>query len=78
VALAHTPELLAVLKEAGVVDAGGKGFMRMIEGVVRFIEGDPILAAPAHVRRKIEPDPRDPKYVLTIYGVGYKFVEDSE
>jgi len=47
IALAHTPELLAVLKEAGVVDAGGKGFMRMIEGVVRFIEGDPILPVPA-------------------------------
>ncbi len=46
-ALARTPELLAVLKEAGVVDAGGKGFVRMIEGVVRFIEGDPILAVPA-------------------------------
>ena len=45
IALAHTPELLAVLKEAGVVDAGGKGFMRMIEGVVRYIEGDPILPA---------------------------------
>ena len=45
IALAHTPELLAVLKEAGVVDAGGKGFVRMLEGVVRFIEGDPILPA---------------------------------
>lgn len=45
VALANTPELLAVLKEAGVVDAGGKGFVRMFEGVVRFIHGDPILAA---------------------------------
>jgi DegV family protein with EDD domain len=44
-ALARTPELLAVLKEAGVVDAGGKGFVRMLEGVVRFIEGDPILPA---------------------------------
>jgi len=31
-----------------------------------------------NLRRKIEPDPRDPKYVLTIYGVGYKFVEDGE
>jgi two-component system, OmpR family, alkaline phosphatase synthesis response regulator PhoP len=31
-----------------------------------------------NLRRKIEPDPRDPKYVLTIYGVGYKFVEDME
>jgi DegV family protein with EDD domain len=43
VALARTPELMAALKEAGVVDAGGKGFVRMLEGVVRYIEGDPIL-----------------------------------
>lgn len=46
-ALARTPSLLAVLREAGVVDAGGKGFVRMLEGVVRLIEGDPILAAVA-------------------------------
>jgi DegV family protein with EDD domain len=44
-ALALTPTLLAVLREAGVVDAGGKGFVRMIEGVVRLIQGDPILPA---------------------------------
>jgi fatty acid kinase/fatty acid kinase fatty acid binding subunit len=43
-ALARTPELMAVLKEAGVVDAGGKGFVRMLEGVVRYIKGDPIAA----------------------------------
>jgi DegV family protein with EDD domain len=43
-ALARTPELMAALREAGVVDAGGKGFVRMLEGVVRYIEGDPILA----------------------------------
>ena len=43
VALAGTPELLASLKEAGVVDAGGKGFVLMFEGVVRVIQGDPIL-----------------------------------
>jgi uncharacterized protein len=42
-ALARTPELMAVLKEAGVVDAGGKGFVRMLEGVVRYIHGDAIL-----------------------------------
>ena len=45
-ALARTPMLLAVLREAGVVDAGGKGFVRMLEGIVRLIEGDPILAVP--------------------------------
>jgi hypothetical protein len=45
VALADTPKLLASLREAGVVDAGGKGFVRMLEGMARFIKGDPILPA---------------------------------
>ena len=42
--LQKTPELLAVLKKAGVVDAGAKAFVRMLEGIVRFIQGDPIQA----------------------------------
>jgi DNA-binding response OmpR family regulator len=32
----------------------------------------------AHVknlRHKIEPDPREPRYILTVYGVGYRFTE---
>ena len=28
-----------------------------------------------NIRRKLEPDPHDPRYVLTVYGVGYKFTE---
>jgi len=28
-----------------------------------------------NVRRKLEPDPRNPRYVLTVYGVGYKFAD---
>ena len=28
-----------------------------------------------NLRRKIEPNPRDPRYVLTVYGVGYKMSE---
>ncbi len=34
----------------------------------------------AHVknlRRKLEPDPRRPRYVLTVHGVGYRFAEGS-
>lgn len=30
-----------------------------------------------NLRRKLEPDPRHPRYILTIYGVGYKFAEDA-
>ncbi|MCL7453545.1 MAG: response regulator transcription factor [Anaerolineae bacterium] len=32
----------------------------------------------AHVknlRQKLEPDPKDPRYILTVYGVGYKFAD---
>jgi two-component system alkaline phosphatase synthesis response regulator PhoP len=35
-------------------------------------------AIDAHVknlRRKLEPDPHNPRYVLTMYGVGYKFAD---
>ena len=46
-ALARTPDLLPRLREAGVVDAGAKGFVEMLEGVVALIEGDPLLANPA-------------------------------
>jgi DNA-binding response OmpR family regulator len=28
-----------------------------------------------NVRRKLEPDPRKPRYLLTVYGVGYKFTD---
>jgi DNA-binding response OmpR family regulator len=29
-----------------------------------------------NIRRKLEPDPRRPAHVLTVYGVGYRFVDD--
>ena len=35
----HTPELLPVLKEAGVVDSGGKGLFFLLEGMLRMTHG---------------------------------------
>jgi DNA-binding response OmpR family regulator len=29
-----------------------------------------------NLRRKLEPDPRQPRYVLTVYGVGYRLADD--
>jgi two-component system alkaline phosphatase synthesis response regulator PhoP len=31
-----------------------------------------------NLRKKIEPDPRHPRYILTVYGAGYRFAEDVE
>jgi two-component system alkaline phosphatase synthesis response regulator PhoP len=31
-----------------------------------------------NLRRKIEPDPRVPRYILTVHGVGYRFADDRD
>jgi len=38
ISLLETPNKLAVLKRAGVVDAGAEGFVNLLEGIVDFIE----------------------------------------
>lgn len=43
--LERTPELLPVLKQAGVVDAGGTGFLYVIEGMLASLEGKTIEKA---------------------------------
>ena len=42
--LAETPEMLPQLKQAGVVDAGGKGFAVVMEGALSALQGNPIQA----------------------------------
>jgi DAK2 domain fusion protein YloV len=46
----RTPELLDELKKAGVVDAGGKGLFFILEGMLRFINGQPLDAAVTSVQ----------------------------
>ena len=38
--LANTPNLLTVLKDAGVVDAGGQGLYTILEGALRYLRGE--------------------------------------
>ena len=38
--VANTPSLLPVLKEAGVVDAGGQGLYTILEGVLYYLRGE--------------------------------------
>ena len=46
----RTPELLPVLKEAGVVDSGGKGLFFILEGMLRYLEGMALDVAIVSVR----------------------------
>jgi uncharacterized protein len=38
-ALARTPDLLPILKQAGVVDSGGQGLVYIFEGMLRYVHG---------------------------------------
>ena len=41
-ALDRTPEMLPVLKDAGVVDAGGAGFLLLLDAALNVVDGEPI------------------------------------
>ncbi len=44
-ALDNTPEQLQVLKDAGVVDAGGAGFLLLLDSVLYVVDGEPLPIA---------------------------------
>ncbi|MGZ4403869.1 MAG: DAK2 domain-containing protein [Gaiellaceae bacterium] len=54
-AVARTPEQLEVLREAGVVDAGGAGLLEIVRGLAATAAGEPLPAAPT-VREELNID----------------------
>jgi uncharacterized protein len=63
IAVANTPNLLPVLKQAGVVDSGGQGLTVIIEGMLRYLHGESLDAsrdrgaeAPVDLQEKVLAD----------------------
>ena len=52
----HTPELLPILKQAGVVDSGGMGLFYIFEGMLRMLQGLSLDASGAVLRPLAELD----------------------
>lgn len=54
-ALERTPDLLPILRQAGVVDSGGQGLVYILEGMMRYaqgklsLDGQPVAVAPGVV-----------------------------
>jgi len=44
--VARTPSLLPILREAGVVDSGGQGLLRLFEGALASVRGRPVRSIP--------------------------------
>ena len=55
-ALERTPDLLPVLKEAGVVDAGGTGFLLLLDVLLHVVDGRPV-PEPTEVEGPVFTDP---------------------
>ena len=56
VSVKNTPELLPVLKQAGVVDSGGTGLFYIFEGMVRLLQGQSLDASGAILKPLAELD----------------------
>jgi len=54
-AVARTPMQLDILRQAGVVDAGGQGLVVILEGMLRFLRGEPVDVEPFAVTQAFAP-----------------------
>ena len=67
-AVARTPSLLAILREAGVVDSGGEGLYRLLEGALLHLIGAPVAQRP----QPEVPPPSSAPVARTDDGFGYE------
>jgi DAK2 domain fusion protein YloV len=52
--LARTPEMLDVLREAGVVDAGGAGLLELLRGITATVRGEALPDAPVETELSVD------------------------
>jgi len=77
-ALARTPDLLPVLAEAGVVDAGGRGFVLLIDSLLHVVTGRPV-PEPIEVINRAEPVAASPGDVSALrFEVMFFLAADDE
>ena len=63
IVLEKTPDMLPVLKEAGVVDAGGKGFLYVLSGAYGALAGIEVFEIPGEIKTNI--DKGEKKHIST-------------
>jgi DAK2 domain fusion protein YloV len=67
-ALDRTPEMLPVLKDAGVVDAGGAGFLLFLDSALHVVDGEPLP----------EPDESEGPTAAQLEAVAHRISESGE
>ncbi|MBE6781997.1 MAG: DAK2 domain-containing protein [Ruminococcaceae bacterium] len=76
-ALAQTPEMLPVLKKAGVVDAGGQGFVVILEGMYSVLKDGVMIelsnAAPEQQEESSQPTVRNAAGELEEFDINFPY-----
>jgi uncharacterized protein len=54
IAVAETPDLLPILKQAGVVDSGGEGLRIMLEGILLYLKGEPVGSGSIPIEMRVD------------------------
>jgi len=81
--LARTPSLLPVLREAGVVDAGGQGLVLLLQGALRHLRGEAMAETSvqarevAHVHRAEERYGYDVQFIMCGHGLDIDAIRDK-
>ncbi|HEY3368578.1 MAG TPA: DAK2 domain-containing protein [Symbiobacteriaceae bacterium] len=76
VSLAHTPELLPVLKKAGVVDSGGKGLLCIFQGYYEALAGGVTAPEPQPQGAVAEPERKEKHDVSPAAHLAFKVDEE--
>jgi DAK2 domain fusion protein YloV len=75
----RTPDLLPILKQANVVDAGGKGLYFLLEGVLRYIKGLSLESSPTTMIQPISAMMQTDQIMETIEpGQDYEIIIDFQ
>ena len=76
--LNRTPELLPVLKEVGVVDSGGAGLVKILEGFSKALHNEIVEKNMPTVTESVEPYSSGKPFDLSAGKVQAKFAHDKE
>jgi len=74
----HEFDLLRVLVQNHGKLLTHRALLREVWGPAYQVEAHYLHVYVSHLRKKIEPDPSSPRYLLTEAGAGYRFVDPAD
>ena len=72
---AHEFDLLFLLASNPGIVFSRESLVQKVWGDDTFVSARSVDTLVKRIRKKIEPDPEEPQFILTVWGTGYKFAD---